>query len=152
MANRVNPDRRLIGALAPVTDLAIARRGRLASIGGSTGRRGEMATIDARLPHLAPSLAELGQPGSRYRVATPALVLDLDALDRNIARMATRAKRAGLKLRPHAKSHKSAFIAKRQIAAGAAGVCCAKLGEAEALAEAGIDGILITSPLAGAAT
>jgi D-serine deaminase-like pyridoxal phosphate-dependent protein len=106
----------------------------------------------ARLPHLAPSLAELGQPGSRYRVATPALILDIDALDRNIALMAQRAKRAGLKLRPHAKSHKSAFIARRQIAAGAAGVCCAKLGEAEALAGAGIDGILITSPLAGAAT
>jgi D-serine deaminase-like pyridoxal phosphate-dependent protein len=105
-----------------------------------------------RAPHLAPSLAELGQPGSRYRVATPALILDIDALDRNIALMAERAKRAGLKLRPHAKSHKSAFIARRQIAAGAAGVCCAKLGEAEALAEAGIDGILITSPLAGAAT
>jgi 3-hydroxy-D-aspartate aldolase len=105
-----------------------------------------------RAPHLAPSLAELGQPGSRYRVATPALVLDIDALDRNIALMAERAKRAGLKLRPHAKSHKSAFIARRQIAAGAAGVCCAKLGEAEALAQAGIDGILITSPLAGATT
>ena len=105
-----------------------------------------------RAPHLAPSLAELGQPGSRYRVATPALVLDIDALDRNIALMAERAKRAGLKLRPHAKSHKSSFIARRQIAAGAAGVCCAKLGEAEALAQAGIDGILITSPLAGATT
>jgi D-serine deaminase-like pyridoxal phosphate-dependent protein len=103
----------------------------------------------ARWPHLAPSLGELGQPGSRHRVATPALVLDVDALDRNIARMAERAKRAGLKLRPHAKSHKSAFIARRQIAAGAAGVCCAKLGEAEALAAEGIDGILITSPLAG---
>ena len=106
----------------------------------------------AHLPHLAPSLAELGQPGSRYRVATPALILDIDALDRNIALMAERAKRAGLKLRPHAKSHKSAFIARRQIAAGAAGVCCAKLGEAEALAGAGIDGILITSPLAGGTT
>jgi D-serine deaminase-like pyridoxal phosphate-dependent protein len=103
----------------------------------------------ARWPHLAPSLAELGQPGSRYRVATPALILDVDALDRNVARMAARAERAGLKLRPHAKSHKSAFIARRQIAAGAAGVCCAKLGEAEALAEAGIGSILVTSPLAG---
>jgi D-serine deaminase-like pyridoxal phosphate-dependent protein len=111
-----------------------------------------MAGLDAaHWPHLAPSLAELGRSGSRHRVATPALILDVDALDRNIARMAERAKRAGLKLRPHAKSHKSAFIARRQVAAGAVGVCCAKLGEAEALAQEGIDGILITSPVAGAA-
>jgi D-serine deaminase-like pyridoxal phosphate-dependent protein len=79
---------------------------------------------------------------------TPALMLDGDALDRNIATMARRAQ--GVSLRPHAKSHKSAFIARRQIAAGAAGVCCAKLAEAEALADAGIADILITSPVIGA--
>src|SRR6202022_2974986 len=54
-----------------------------------------------------------------------------------------------LKLRPHAKTHKSVDIARRQIDAGALGVCCAKLGEAEALAEGGIEGILITSPVVG---
>jgi len=53
----------------------------------------------------------------------------------------------GLKLRPHAKTHKSVDIAQRQIAAGALGVCCAKLGEAEALAEGGIENLLITSPV-----
>ena len=58
-------------------------------------------------------------------------------LDRNIAEMAAFAKAHNVKLRPHSKTHKSADIAKRQIAAGALGVCCAKLGEAEALAEAG---------------
>ena len=94
----------------------------------------------------------IGQPGSRWRLPTPALVVDLDALDANIARMAARAKAAGVALRPHAKTHKSAFIAQRQITAGAVGVCCAKVGEAEALAAAGIRGLLVTSPIASAET
>lgn len=89
----------------------------------------------------------VGREGSRRDLNTPALVLDRDALDRNIARMAEFAAANGLKLRPHAKTHKSVDIARRQVAAGALGVCCAKLGEAEALAEQGISGILITSPV-----
>ncbi len=92
----------------------------------------------------------IGQQGSRRDLNTPALVVDADALERNIAKMAAFAKASGLSLRPHAKTHKSAAIARRQIDAGALGVCCAKLGEAEALTEAGIDGILITSPVVGA--
>ena len=91
----------------------------------------------------------IGRQGSRRSLNTPALVLDLEALDRNIAAMATFAGANGLKLRPHAKTHKSVDIARRQIAAGALGVCCAKLGEAEALAEGGIEGLLITSPIVG---
>jgi D-serine deaminase-like pyridoxal phosphate-dependent protein len=78
-------------------------------------------------------------------------VLDLDAFERNLARMAGRAQAAGLALRPHAKSHKCAWIAKRQIEVGAVGICCAKLAEAEALAAAGIGRILVTSPIAGEA-
>lgn len=89
----------------------------------------------------------IGQQGSRRSLNTPALVLDLDMLDRNIAEMARFAKAHGLKLRPHSKTHKSADIARRQIAAGALGVCCAKLGEAEALGEAGIRSLHITSPV-----
>jgi D-serine deaminase-like pyridoxal phosphate-dependent protein len=96
-----------------------------------------------------PSL--IGQPGSRALIPTPAAVLDLDAFDRNVAKMAARAKAAGLALRPHAKSHKTSAIAQRQIAAGAVGICCAKLAEAEAMAAAGIGAILVTSPIAGAA-
>ena len=65
--------------------------------------------------------------------------------------MAARAKAAGLALRPHAKSHKCSVIAHRQIAAGAVGICCAKLAEAEAMATAGVTEILVTSPVAGAA-
>jgi D-serine deaminase-like pyridoxal phosphate-dependent protein len=96
-----------------------------------------------------PSL--MGQPGSRALIPTPAAVLDLDAFDRNVAKMAARAKAAGLALRPHAKSHKCSALARRQIEAGAGGICCAKLAEAEAMAAAGISAILVTSPIAGAA-
>ena len=89
----------------------------------------------------------IGQQGSRRSLNTPALVLDLEMLDRNIAEMANFAKAHNVKLRPHSKTHKSADIARRQIAAGALGVCCAKLGEAEALAEAGVESTHITSPV-----
>lgn len=83
----------------------------------------------------------------RNELPTPALVLDPAALDRNIAAMAEWAAARGLALRPHAKTHKSGEIARRQIEAGAGGICCAKLGEAEALADDGIGDIHITSPV-----
>ena len=89
----------------------------------------------------------IGQQGSRGSLNTPALVLDLDMLDRNIAEMANFAMAHNVKLRPHSKTHKSADIARRQMEAGALGVCCAKLGEAEALGEAGIHSLHITSPV-----
>jgi 3-hydroxy-D-aspartate aldolase len=89
----------------------------------------------------------VGEPDSRSRLQTPALVIDLDIVERNIARMAEHARVHNIALRPHAKTHKSAEIARRQIAAGALGVCAAKLGEAEALADAGVDSLLITSPV-----
>ncbi|NWH07559.1 MAG: DSD1 family PLP-dependent enzyme [Alphaproteobacteria bacterium] len=89
----------------------------------------------------------IGIPGGRARLNTPALILDLDALEANIEALAARAKTSGIALRPHAKTHKSAEIARRQVAAGALGVCCAKLAEAEALTDAGITNILITSPV-----
>jgi D-serine deaminase-like pyridoxal phosphate-dependent protein len=68
-------------------------------------------------------------------------------MERNIARMAEHARRQGIALRPHAKTHKCSEIARRQMEAGAPGICTAKLGEAEALADARIDSILITSPV-----
>jgi 3-hydroxy-D-aspartate aldolase len=90
----------------------------------------------------------IGVPGGRALLQTPALVIDLDVLERNITRMATHAKTRGIALRPHAKSHKSIEIAKLQMAAGAVGICVAKLGEAEALSATGeIESILITSPI-----
>ena len=89
----------------------------------------------------------IGVPGGRAKLQTPALVIDLDVFERNVAHMVAHAKKAGIGLRPHAKTHKSVEIARRQIAAGANGICCAKLGEAEALAAAGIESILLTSPV-----
>ena len=86
---------------------------------------------------------------NKAELPTPALLIDLDILESNIAKMSAHAKAVGIKLRPHAKSHKCPEIAKRQIAAGAVGVCAATISEAEALANAGINGLLITSPMAG---
>ena len=65
---------------------------------------------------------------------TPILTIDSEALDRNITRMKEMTTAAGIYSRPHAKTHKSATIARMQMEAGAVGVCCAKLGEAEVLA------------------
>lgn len=89
----------------------------------------------------------IGLAGSRAQLATPALVLDLDAFERNIAKMADHCKRNGLQLRPHAKTHKCVEIARAQIAAGAIGQCCAKLGEAEAMGAGGVESIIVTSPV-----
>jgi D-serine deaminase-like pyridoxal phosphate-dependent protein len=80
---------------------------------------------------------------------TPALLVDLDALEANLAEMAAVAARAGVRLRPHTKTHKSPEIAHLQVAAGAAGITCAKLGEAEVMADAGLDDLLIAYPLVG---
>ena len=80
---------------------------------------------------------------------TPALVIDLDVLEANLAEMAAMAARAGVGLRPHTKTHKSPEIARLQLAAGATGITCAKLGEAEVMADAGLDDLLIAYPLVG---
>ncbi|HET9977038.1 MAG TPA: alanine racemase, partial [Burkholderiaceae bacterium] len=78
-------------------------------------------------------------------IDTPALVVDLDAMERNLATMAAFARERGLRLRPHAKTHKSAWLAARQIELGAVGVCVQKTSEAEALARAGVTDIFITN-------
>jgi D-serine deaminase-like pyridoxal phosphate-dependent protein len=80
---------------------------------------------------------------------TPALLVDLDALEANLAEMAAVASRAGVRLRPHTKTHKSPEIARMQLEAGAVGITCAKLGEAEVMADAGLDDLLIAYPLVG---
>lgn len=92
----------------------------------------------------------IGRQGSRADLNTPVLVVDLDVLERNIATMAKAAAASGARLRPHAKTHKSVDIARLQIAAGAFGLCCAKLGEAEALAAGDIPNLHITSPVVSA--
>ena len=72
---------------------------------------------------------------------TPALLVDLDALEANIAKIAGTCRQYGVDWRPHSKAHKTPEIARMQIDAGAIGVTCAKLGEAEVMAEAGITDI-----------
>ena len=84
---------------------------------------------------------------STEQVDTPALLLDLDILDRNIDRMAALVANTGIGLRPHVKTHKSPLVAHRQIAAGAVGVCCAKVSEAEVMVTDGIPDVLVTTPV-----
>jgi D-serine deaminase-like pyridoxal phosphate-dependent protein len=84
---------------------------------------------------------------SIYDMPTPAVVVDQSRLTANIDRMQAAADAGGLRLRPHAKTHKSPAIATRQLAAGAIGITCAKLGEAEVFADAGIGDIRVAYPL-----
>jgi D-serine deaminase-like pyridoxal phosphate-dependent protein len=86
---------------------------------------------------------------NKYEIPTPALVVDINKLNRNIIEMAQRAQHAGLALRPHIKTHKTPIIAQLQIKAGAIGISCAKLGEAEVMAAAGIEDIFIAYPIVG---
>jgi D-serine deaminase-like pyridoxal phosphate-dependent protein len=82
---------------------------------------------------------------SKWDLPTPALVLDLDAFERNLDRMATFYRDKLAALRPHCKTHKSPVIAKQQLVRGAGGICVAKLSEAEVMAAAGIRDVLVTT-------
>lgn len=78
---------------------------------------------------------------------TPCVLIDRTRVERNIDRMQAAVSARGLRLRPHAKTHKIPAMAKRQVDRGAVGICCAKLGEAEVFADAGIDDIRLPYPL-----
>jgi 3-hydroxy-D-aspartate aldolase len=94
----------------------------------------------------AMTLNEKVRPGvSKWDLDTPALCVDLDKMEKNIATMQSALKRYGLPSRPHAKTHKCAAIAKYQMATGSIGICCAKLAEAEAMVAQGVDKILMTT-------
>ncbi|MBW8639472.1 DSD1 family PLP-dependent enzyme [Hoeflea sp. WL0058] len=99
---------------------------------------------------LGPNQRLIGIEGSRAQLATPSLVIDLDVMERNMRTMADIFSGRPQNLRPHAKTHKCATIAKKQIELGALGVCCAKPGEAIRLAEAGVPSLLLTSPVVDA--
>jgi 3-hydroxy-D-aspartate aldolase len=99
------------------------------------------------MPALGPNAHLIGAAGSRGRLCTPALLLDLDAFQSNLAAMAAFCRERGVALRPHAKTHKSVEIARKQLEADAVGICCATIGEAERLTDGGIGNLLITSPL-----
>lgn len=98
---------------------------------------------------LGPNAGLVGQPHSREQLQTPALLVDIDALERNVAKMAEWCRLNSIALRPHVKTHKSVEIARLQLAAGAVGICTATLGEAEVMTDSGIGGLLITSPAVG---
>src|SRR5579862_6572965 len=85
---------------------------------------------------------------TKTQIPTPALLLDLDSFEANLGRMTAHIERSGKMLRPHAKAHKCTEIARRQLAAGACGVCVATLAEAELMAAGGMTGLLLTSPVA----
>ena len=82
-------------------------------------------------------------------VDTPALLVDLDAFECNLETMARGTSAAGVRLRPHAKTHKCAVIARRQMARGAVGVCCQKVSEAQALVQAGVTDVLVSNQVVG---
>lgn len=103
------------------------------------------ALADLRLP----PVARAGDPLAA--IDTPALVLDLDAFERNVAAMQAQATRAGVALRPHAKAHKCPQVALAQLRAGAVGICCQKVSEALPFLHAGVDDILISNQIAGPA-
>lgn len=90
--------------------------------------------------------ARIGDPVTA--IDTPALCVDVAAFERNLARMADATK--GIRLRPHAKSHKCATIARAQLARGAVGICCQKTDEAAAFIDAGIGDVLVTNEVVGA--
>ena len=91
--------------------------------------------------------AKVGEPVSA--IDTPAMVVDLDAYERNLDAMAAYARGAGVALRPHAKTHKSPVVALDQMARGAVGQCCQKVSEAEVLVDGGIEDVLVSNEVAG---
>ncbi|MCB1519955.1 MAG: DSD1 family PLP-dependent enzyme [Hyphomicrobiaceae bacterium] len=92
-----------------------------------------------------PNASLIGQPQARQALATPCLVLELNALARNLVRTADTVRASGMVLRPHAKTHKCASLARLQMELGSDGIAVATVGEAECFAAAGIEDILITS-------
>jgi D-serine deaminase-like pyridoxal phosphate-dependent protein len=96
------------------------------------------------------TVTALGEVGRAVAdLDTPALLVDLDAFERNVARMAAHFRQAGVSWRPHTKGQKVPALIHKELAAGAFGVTCAKLGEAEVLADAGIDNILVANQIVG---
>ena len=92
--------------------------------------------------------AEIGMP--LEEVETPALLLDLDAYERNLKRMSDTIAATGVAVRPHAKSHKCPVIALQQVEHGAVGVCCQKVGEAEAMVHGGVRDVFVSNEIIGA--
>jgi D-serine deaminase-like pyridoxal phosphate-dependent protein len=112
----------------------------LAGLGGSL-------VACAAAPESAIAAGETWVGRRKEELPTPALLLDLDAFEANLRTMADHCRRSGCGFRPHAKTHKCPEVAKRQVASGALGVSVATVPEAEAMAAAGVRGVLLTSPI-----
>jgi len=124
----------------------LSRRGFLGtSAGGAFG----MSLLSSRMAAASASFdaIPLKSPVSLWDLPTPALVIDQEAMESNLDKMASFYQGKKAKLRPHTKTHKCPILAKKQIAKGAVGVCVAKVSEAEVMVEAGIENVLITSPV-----
>ena len=130
-ANTLRPSRRAFvsGAAALSAHIWIPR-----PVRGYTAAEMRAMTIDEAKPGV-----------SKWELDTPALCVDLDKMEKNIQTMQAALKKSGIPSRPHAKTHKCAAIAKRQLATGSIGICCAKLSEAEAMAAQGVDKIMMTT-------
>lgn len=114
-----------------------------------TTKRGEINIMhDISSPKPQPP-AEIDQGLSK--IDTPALVVDLNAFERNLKTMAAKVKKANVTLRPHSKTHKSPWVGQKQMEYGAIGVCCQKVSEAEIMVAGGIKNILISNQVIGAA-
>jgi 3-hydroxy-D-aspartate aldolase len=94
-----------------------------------------------------PNAGLIGAQDAAARLSTPCLLLEAEALEHNVEAMMALVRRHGRQLRPHVKAHKCTTVARRQREAGAVGLCCATVREAEVMAAAGLDGLLVTSPV-----
>src|SRR5579864_1793829 len=103
--------------------------------------------VPRRPPMTTRPPAEIGM--SLEEVDTPALIIDLDVFERNLKRLAERVTGTGVRLRPHAKTHKCPLIALKQIELGAVGVCVQKVSEAEAMVYGGVRDVLVTNEVVG---
>ena len=123
----------------------VSRRGFIGS--AATGAVG--ASLLSARPAAAASYdpVPLENPTSLWDLPTPALVVDEEALEHNLDKMASFFRGKTTKLRPHTKTHKCPILAQKQLDRGAIGICAAKVSEAEVMLDAGFEDILVTSPV-----
>jgi D-serine deaminase-like pyridoxal phosphate-dependent protein len=123
----------------------VSRRGFLGTMAGGALGAGAVSSRSASAASFDP--IRLKEPIGLWDLPTPALVVDVEAMESNLQKMASFYRDKKAKLRPHGKTHKCPILAKRQIELGAIGICVAKVSEAEVMVEAGVEKVLITSPV-----
>ena len=121
--------------------------GAVGTAGGASVACSSGLPLGSPEPALSHEAIPLDAPIPVEEAPTPALLVDVAAMERNLAKMAAHAEEQGVSLRPHTKTHKCPLLARHQMDLGAVGVCCAKVGEAEVMVDAGVEEVLITSPV-----